>query len=52
MTRNLAISAIDGYTAFTIAGYIIKYDNFKKKVGTITGLTLAPASLHANELAK
>lgn len=52
MARNLAITAVDGYTGFTIADYILKNDNFNKKIGTLTGLTLAPTSPKAKELAK
>jgi hypothetical protein len=52
MARNLAITAVDGYTGFTITDYILKNDNFKKKIGTLTGLTLAPTSPHAKGLAK
>ncbi|KAK5050414.1 hypothetical protein LTR84_003695 [Exophiala bonariae] len=52
MARNLAITAVDGYTGFTIADYILQNDSFRKKIGTLTGLTLAPNSPHAKELAK
>ena len=52
MARNLAITAVNGYTGFTIADYILKNDNFNKKIGTLTGLTSAPTSPKAKELAK
>ncbi|KAG9775437.1 hypothetical protein KCU88_g5116, partial [Aureobasidium melanogenum] len=52
MTRNICITAVDGNTGFTIAEYILKNENFKKKVGTVTGIALKPNSSRAKELAK
>jgi len=52
MSRNICITAVDGHTGFAIAEYILQHDNFKKKVGTVTGLALNPDSKHAKELSK
>lgn len=52
MSRNIAITAVDGHTGSSIAKYILEHDQFKKKVGTIIGLALKPNSPHAKELSK
>lgn len=48
--RNIIITAIDGFTGYTIAKSILLHDTLKKKVGTITGLTLDSTSPTAKEL--
>ncbi|KIW12604.1 hypothetical protein PV08_09882 [Exophiala spinifera] len=52
MSRNICITAIDGHTGSAIAKYILENDNFKKKVGTVTGLALYPDSKHAQEVSE
>ncbi|KAK5938816.1 hypothetical protein PMZ80_009008 [Knufia obscura] len=52
MSRNIAITAVDGHTGSAIAKYILEHDQFKKKVGTITGLALKVTSPQAKELGK
>ncbi|EXJ62074.1 hypothetical protein A1O7_02507 [Cladophialophora yegresii CBS 114405] len=50
--RNICITAIDGNTGSSIAKYILEHENFKKKVGTITGLALNQNAPLAKEVQK
>ncbi|KXX80603.1 Prestalk A differentiation protein A [Madurella mycetomatis] len=50
MARNVCITAVDGQTGFLIAELLLKNDNFKKKIDSLTGLALDPASAKAKEL--
>jgi hypothetical protein len=52
MPRNICITAVDGHTGFTITELLLTNDNFKKKIGTVVGLTLKPHHAHCKELAK
>ena len=52
MSRNICITAVEGHTGFAIAEYILSHDTFKKKVGTITGVSLHPDSHHCKDLSK
>jgi len=51
MSRNLCITAVDGHTGFTIAELIMTNNDFRKEIGSVTGLTLHPDSEFAKELA-
>ncbi len=51
MSRNLCITAVDGHTGFTIAELILTNNDFKKEIGSVTGLALHPDSEFAKELA-
>ncbi|EPS25995.1 hypothetical protein PDE_00931 [Penicillium oxalicum 114-2] len=50
MSRNICITAVDGHTGFTIAELLLTNDDFKQKLGSITGLTLHPNSELVKEL--
>lgn len=50
MARNVCVTAIDGQTGFLIAELLLKNENFKKKIDSLTGLALDPSSAKAKEL--
>jgi nucleoside-diphosphate-sugar epimerase len=50
MTRKVCITAVEGQTGFLIAELILKNDRFKKKIDSVTGLSLDPSSPKAKEL--
>lgn len=52
MSRNICITAVDGHTGFTICELLLTNETFKKKFGTLTGLSLKPNAPHCKELAK
>lgn len=52
MTRNICVTAVDGHTGFTICELLLTNDTFKKKIDTLTGLSLKPNAPHCKELAK
>lgn len=52
MSRHLCITAVDGATGSLIAELILTDNNFKKAVGTLTGLALNTESDHCKELSK
>src|SRR5258707_15628492 len=52
MPRNICITAVDGHTGFAISELLLTNDNFKKKIGTVVGLSLRPNHAHCKELSK
>jgi len=52
MTRNIAITAIDGHTGSLIAELILSDDTFRRKVSSVTGLALDTNSQHCHDLRK
>jgi hypothetical protein len=52
MPRNICITAVDGHTGFAISELLLTNDNFKKKIGTVVGLSLRPNHAHCKELSQ
>ncbi|KAK5678406.1 hypothetical protein LTS10_008849 [Elasticomyces elasticus] len=52
MSRNIAITAIDGHTGFSIAELLLTDKTFSDKVTSVTGLSLHPKSHKAKEAEK
>ncbi|KAL4749332.1 hypothetical protein BDW72DRAFT_194960 [Aspergillus terricola var. indicus] len=50
MSRSIAITAVDGHTGFLIAELLLTDNTFKKKIGTVAGLSLNPDSESCQEL--
>lgn len=50
MTRNIAITAVDGHTGSLIAELILTDATFKRKVSSVTGLALNIDSEYCREL--
>lgn len=50
MTRNIAITAVDGHTGSLIAELILSDDTFKRKVSSVTGLALDADSQNCHDL--
>ncbi|KAL2807776.1 NAD(P)-binding protein [Aspergillus granulosus] len=50
MSRQLCITAVDGHTGFLIAELILTDQNFKKAIGSVTGLSLSPNADSCKEL--
>ncbi|KAF7587221.1 hypothetical protein BBP40_007534 [Aspergillus hancockii] len=52
MSRQLCITSVDGHTGFLIAELILTDNNFKKAIGSVTGLALHPDAPFCKELSK
>ncbi|KAB8079710.1 hypothetical protein BDV29DRAFT_196826 [Aspergillus leporis] len=52
MSRQLCITSVDGHTGFLIAELILTDSNFKKAIGSVTGLALHPDAPFCKELSK
>jgi len=52
MSRNICITAVDGHTGFAISELLLTNDTFKKRFGTLTGLSIKPDAPHCKELEK
>jgi nucleoside-diphosphate-sugar epimerase len=52
MSRNICVTAVDGHTGHLIAELLLTDENFKKGIGSVTGLTLHPRANHCKELEK
>ncbi|CEL05037.1 hypothetical protein ASPCAL06159 [Aspergillus calidoustus] len=50
MSRKLCITAVDGHTGFLIAELILTDETFKKKLASVTGLSLNPNADSCKEL--
>ncbi|OKL62106.1 hypothetical protein UA08_02248 [Talaromyces atroroseus] len=50
MSRNVAITAVDGHTGSLIAELILTDGTFKRKVSSVTGLALDTDSQHCHDL--
>lgn len=50
MTRNVCITAVEGQTGFLIAELLLTDAEFKKKIDSLTGLTMDPNSDKVKEL--
>lgn len=50
MTRNIAITAVDGHTGSLIAELILSDATFSRKVSSVTGLALDTDSQHCHDL--
>jgi hypothetical protein len=52
MHRNICITAVDGQTGYLIAELLLTDETFKKKIDSLTGLTLHQNSNKCKELTK
>lgn len=52
MSRQLCITSADGHTGFLIAELLLTDANFKKAIGSVTGLSLHPDADSCKELAQ
>lgn len=50
MSRNVAITAIDGHTGFAIAELLLTNNTFSSKIDPVVALSLNPKSPRAKEL--
>jgi nucleoside-diphosphate-sugar epimerase len=50
MTRNIAITAVDGHTGSLIAELILTDGTFRRRVSSVTGLALDTESQHCDDL--
>ncbi|KAL2267089.1 hypothetical protein VTJ83DRAFT_4366 [Remersonia thermophila] len=50
MSRNVCITAVEGQTGFLIAELLLTDEDFKKKIDSLTGLTMNPSSDKVKEL--
>jgi predicted Rossmann fold nucleotide-binding protein DprA/Smf involved in DNA uptake len=50
--RNICITAVDGQTGHLITKILLKNPAFSRKINSVTGLSLHPASARCKELIK
>ncbi|KAJ9268907.1 hypothetical protein DTO212C5_5108 [Paecilomyces variotii] len=50
MSRNVCITAAEGYTGFLIAELLLTDENFQKEIGTVTGLAMNTSHDHCKDL--